>query len=212
MATDPLVIGLTGNIATGKSTVSAYLQDKGAYAVDADKVAHQVMEPGEVAFRAIVQDFGEEILNENGHIDRKKLAEIVFNDSEQLGRLEQIVHPAVFQAVYSEIEQKAPPIVILEAIKLLEAGSTAALCDEIWVVVADPEEQVRRARVYRGMTEAETERRLSMQSPQAAKMNQADVVIYNDGSLADLYVQLDHVWEELQKRYAVRLQDAAGQG
>ena len=143
--TDPLVIGLTGNIATGKSTVSAYLHKKGAYIVDADKVAHRVMEPGQEAYAAIVAQFGTGILADDGRIERSKLGEIVFQDADRLGRLEQIVHPAVYRAVYNEIEQSMPAVVILEAVKLLEAGSTATLCDEIWVVVSDPQEQVRRA-------------------------------------------------------------------
>lgn len=206
--TDPLVVGLTGNIATGKSTVSAYLHGKGAYVVDADKVAHQVMEPGEAAFDAIVDVFGSEILAGDGRIDRAKLAAIVFNDAHMLGRLEQIVHPAVFSAVYNEIERNAPAVVVLEAVKLLEAGSTATLCDEIWVVVAEPEEQIRRAEANRGMPASETKRRMSMQSPQASKMNQADVVIYNDGSLAELYEQLDRLWLELGQRHTLRLQGA----
>lgn len=207
--TDPVVIGLTGNIATGKSTVSAYLHDKGAYIVDADKVAHRVMEPGQEAYEAIVAQFGKGILAEDGRIDRGKLGAIVFQNADQLGRLEQIVHPAVYRAVYNEIEQKTPAVVILEAVKLLEAGSTATLCDEIWVVVAEPEEQVRRALVYRGMPVEETQRRMGMQSPQASKMNQADVVISNDGSLEELYQQLDRIWGGLLKRYAVRLEGAA---
>lgn len=206
---DPLVIGLTGNIAAGKTTVSNYLRGKGAHVVDADTVAHRVMEPGEEAYYAIVEEFGDGIVDGDGRIDRKKLAEIVFQDADKLGRLEQIVHPAVYRAVYKEIEQSAPPIVILEAVKLLEAGSTSTLCDEIWVVVAEPAEQVRRAKVHRGMPEAETQRRMAMQSPQASKMNQADVVIRNDGSLPELYEQLDGLWDELQSRHASRLQGAA---
>jgi dephospho-CoA kinase len=208
-STDPLVIGLTGNIATGKSTVSTYLRDKGAYVVDADKVAHRVMAPGQDAYIAIVDEFGKDILESDGSIDRDRLAQVVFTDSDRLGRLEQIVHPAVYRAVYNEIEQSAPSVVILEAVKLLEAGSTATLCDEIWVVVADPEEQVRRAAENRGMPAAETMRRMSMQSPQASKMNQADIVIYNDGTLPELYEQLDGLWRELLKRHSLRLQGAA---
>jgi dephospho-CoA kinase len=178
--------------------------------IDADKVAHQVTEPGTHAHKAVMQAFGTDILDETGRIDRAKLSAIVFSDPEQLGRLEQIVHPAVFRAVHDQIEQLSPSIVILEAVKLLEARSMHTLCDEIWVVVADPAEQVRRAKVYRDMSEAEARRRMNMQSPQAAKMNQADVVIDNGGSLVELYEQLDQIWAELQQRYASRLREAAG--
>ncbi len=207
--TDSIIIGLTGNIATGKTTVSQYLQQKGAYTIDADEVAHRVTEPGQDAYRLIVEVFGKNVLDQTGRIDRKSLAAIVFKDADKLGRLEQIVHPAVFQSIYNEIELNEPAVAILEAIKLLEAGSMATLCDEIWVVVADSDEQIRRARVNRGMPVAETQRRSSMQSPQAVKMNQADIVIYNDGSLADLHLQLDHIWDELHRRYAERLRGSA---
>ncbi len=207
--TDSIIIGLTGNIATGKTTVSQYLQQKGAYTIDADEVAHRVTEPGQDAYRLIVEEFGKNVLDQTGRIDRKSLAAIVFNDADKLGRLEQIVHPAVFQSIYNEIELNEPAVAILEAIKLLEAGSMATLCDEIWVVVADSDEQIRRARVNRGMPVAETQRRSSMQSPQAVKMNQADIVIYNDGSPADLHLQLDHIWDELHRRYAERLRGSA---
>lgn len=203
--TDTLVIGLTGNIATGKTTVSQYLQQKGAYAVDADKVAHKVMEPGELAYQLIIDEFGPGILDDAGRISRGALAKIVFSDAVKLGRLEQIVHPAVFHTIYNEIERVQPSIVLLEAIKLLEAGSTASLCDEIWVVVADQEEQIRRAKMNRGMSEAETQRRIGMQSPQAAKIHQADVIIYNNGTIAELHQQLDEIWDALLRRYAERL-------
>ena len=205
MATDSVVIGLTGNIATGKSTVAEYLKRHGAWAIDADRVAHQVMEAGGAAYADIVAEFGADILDAQGEIDRRKLGEIVFDDAERLGRLEQIVHPAVFAWVYNRIKESPAMIVVLEAIKLLEAGTMAGLCDEIWVVVASPAAQVQRALENRGMPEAETRRRMDMQSPQAAKVNQADRVIDNNGTLADLYAQLDRIWADLQIKFAARL-------
>jgi len=208
MSTNTVVIGLTGNIATGKSTVAEYLKQRGAVAIDADRVSHQVMEPGDSAFESVVREFGPSVLDEHGEIDRRKLGQIVFDDPEKLGRLEQIVHPAVFSWVYNKIKSSAAKIVLLEAIKLLEAGAMAALCDEIWVVTASPEVQVQRALENRGMPEEETRRRMGMQSPQAAKINQADRVIDNNGSLEDLHAQLDHIWADLQRKFANRLDGA----
>jgi dephospho-CoA kinase len=208
MSTNSVVIGLTGNIATGKSTVAEYLKRHGACAIDADRVTHQVMEAGGAAYEGIVAEFGAAILDEQGAVDRRKLGEIVFGDAERLGRLEQIVHPAVFAWVYNKIKASTAKIVVLEAIKLLEAGTMAGLCDEIWVVAASPATQVRRSLESRGMPEEETRRRMGMQSPQAAKVNQADRVIDNNGTLAELYAQLDRIWADLQRKFAARLETA----
>ena len=205
MSTNSVVIGLTGNIATGKSTVAQYLKRHGACAIDADRVSHLVMEMGNAAFEAIVREFGTDVLDERGAIDRRKLSEIVFGDVERLGRLEQIVHPAVYSWVYNKIKASAAKVVVLEAIKLLEAGTMAGLCDEIWVVTASPEAQVRRALENRGMPEVETRRRMDVQSPQAAKVNQADRVIENNGTLVELYAQLDRLWLDLERKFAARL-------
>lgn len=200
VAEDSIVIGLTGNIATGKSTVSRYLAQKGAHVIDADVVTHQVMQPDGEAYPAIVAEFGPAILQPDGRIDRGKLAEIVFADAAKLSRLEFFVHPAVTRRIDREASLSPARIIIVEAIKLLEAVTIASICDEIWVVTARPETQIERALVNRGMAAAETRRRMQMQSPQAAKVNQADRVIANDGSLADLHAKLDGLWAELMRR------------
>lgn len=200
MAEDTIVIGLTGNIAVGKSTVSRYLAQKGADVIDADDVAHQVMEPTGEAYQAIVAEFGPTILQLDGRIDRRKLGEIVFADATKLGRLEYFVHPAVCTRISHAIAASSADIVILEAIKLLEVGPIVSLCDEIWVVTASPKTQIERAFSQRGMVAAETRRRMRMQSPQVAKINRADRVIANDGSLTDLYAKLDVIWAELMQR------------
>jgi dephospho-CoA kinase len=201
VAEDSIVIGLTGNIATGKSTVSRYLAQKGAHVIDADVVSHQVMQPDGEAYTAIVAEFGPTILQPDGRIDRSKLGAIVFADAAKLSRLEFFIHPAVCRRIIQEAEHAQAHVIILEAIKLLEVGTIASLCDEIWVITARPETQVERARTQRGMADAETRRRMQMQSPQAAKINQADRVIANDGTLAELYAQLDLRWAELMQRF-----------
>jgi dephospho-CoA kinase len=205
MAVHSLIIGLTGNIATGKSTVLAYLAGKGAAILDADKLAHRAMAPDGPAYAAIVAEFGPTILRADGTVDRAALGSIVFADAHRLHRLEQIVHPAVFALTRQEVESTTSSLVILEAVKLLEAGAMATLCDEIWVVVAEPAMQLRRLMETRGMTQTDAELRMKMQSPQASKINQADRVIDNSGGLDALHAQLDAIWRDLARLYPKRM-------
>lgn len=209
MAEHSLIIGLTGNIATGKSTVLDYLARKGAHIIDADKLAHQAMAPDGPAYEAIVAEFGPEILNPDKTVNRRALGAIVFADAERLGRLEQIVHPAVFALTRQEVDASPSPVVVLEAVKLLEAGTMVSLCDEVWVVTAQPEVQQQRLMEKRGMSAAQAQQRMGMQSPQAAKINQADRVIDNSGTLAELYAQLDEAWEALKRSYPRRMAQLA---
>ena len=193
----PLTIGLTGNIATGKSTVLAYLQGRGAAVLDADKLAHAAMAPDGPAYADVVDAFGAAIVGPSGVIDRKALGTIVFADATQLARLEAIVHPAVFVLAQQALDATDAPVVVIEAIKLLESGRLLRLCDEIWVVVADEATQIRRLMESRGMDEAEARRRMAAQSSQAEKVKQAHRVIDNSGAPADLYAQLDAIWNVL---------------
>jgi dephospho-CoA kinase len=205
MARISLVIGLTGNIATGKSTILKYLIEKCATIIDADKLGHRVIEPGGPAYDAVVRAFGKEILREDGTIDRKKLGKIVFSNPLDLGRLEKIVHPKIFELGKQEIADNDSPVIILEAIKLLEAGLMSTLCDEIWVVTSSFATQLRRLLEVRNMEETDARRMINLQPPQAAKVNQADRVIDNDGTLTDLHAQLDAIWDELKRRYPRRM-------
>lgn len=193
----PLIVGLTGNIATGKSTVLAYLRLKGAHIVDADRLAHAAILPDGPAYAAVVAAFGADIVGDDGQIDRRALGRIVFADTGALQRLEAIVHPAVFQLAQAELAASAAPVVILEAIKLLESGRLLTLCDEIWVVTAEPAVQMARLLTERGMTEAEARQRMAAQSAQAEKVARATRVIDNSGSLSALHAQLDAIWAEL---------------
>ncbi|MXZ20021.1 MAG: dephospho-CoA kinase [Caldilineaceae bacterium SB0665_bin_25] len=205
MSRRSLVIGLTGNIATGKSTILNYLMEKCAFIIDADKLGHRVIEPGGQAYDTVVRTFGREILREDGAIDRKKLGKIVFSNPIDLGRLEKIVHPKIFDLGKQEIDENDSPVIVLEAIKLLEAGLMSTLCDEIWVVTSSLTTQLRRLLEARRMEETEARRMIDLQPPQAAKVNQADRVIENDGSLAELHAQLDAIWEDLKQRYPRRM-------
>ena len=191
------VIGLTGNIGVGKSTVMALLAELGAVGIDADKVAHEVMEPGEPAYVQIVACFGPQIVPGGGAIDRLRLGQIVFNDPAALADLEAIVHPAVFQVIRRRVAEADAPMVVIEAIKLLEAGLSRQLCDQVWVVTAPREQQIERLVASRNLSEAEAILRIDAQPPQAAKVAQADVVIENDGGLDEVWAQVERAWRML---------------
>jgi len=190
-----LIIGLTGNIGTGKSTVLRMMVALGAEGIDADEVAHDVMMPGGAAYEPVVATFGPEIVSGPGKIDRGKLAAIVFNDRAALRRLEAIVHPAVFAEVKRRLQRAQKPVVVIEAIKLLESDLIRRLIDQVWVVTA-PESLQRERLIARGVSPAEAKRRLAMQSSPTEKMRHADVIIHNDGTLAALRAQVQEAWEQ----------------
>ena len=192
----PLLIGLTGNIATGKSTVARMLSDLGATVFDADGVAHQVMRAGTPVHAAVVAAFGPEIVGRDGEIDRARLGAVVFSDSDALTRLEQIVHPAVKQELNRQLSAVVARAVVLEAIKLVEGG-LGAICDSLWVTVCPPEEQVRRLMADRGMSREEAEMRVLAQPPQESKIALAHVVIDTSKSLASTRTQVEAAWEAL---------------
>ena len=191
-----LVIGLTGNIGVGKSTVMRLLAERGALGIDADRVAHAVMEPGQPAYRAIVSRFGPQIAPDGGPIDRLRLGQIVFNDPAALADLEACVHPAVFEVIQGQVASAHAPVVVIEAIKLLEAGLSRRLCQQVWVVTAPRSQQIARLMATRGLSEAEATLRIDAQPPQADKIAQADVVIVNDGNLSHLRAQVARAWRE----------------
>lgn len=195
-----LVIGLTGNIGTGKSTAIAWLAQRGAFVIDADKVGHAVMEPGEHAWAAVAQAFGDSVVAPDGRIDRKALGAIVFSDPSKLALLEAILHPAVLERTRMILDASDAPVVVIEAIKLLEARNLLRLCDEIWVITASEETILRRLMDGRRMDAAEARRRLAAQSPQSEKVKQATRVIANDGTPEQLYAQLERIWAELTEQ------------
>jgi dephospho-CoA kinase len=196
------IIGLTGNIATGKSTVLRYLEQKGAYVLDADKLAHESMQQGTHTYWAIVDAFGDPILQPDGAIDRPALGKVVFGDPAKLAQLEAIVHPAVFDLARRELAGLETPIVVMEAIKLLEAGQLVTLCDEVWVVTATPETQLQRLRETRNSSEAEAKQRMAAQSAQEEKVKRADRVIANNGTTAALFAALDEIWVDVLQKAA----------
>ncbi|MGQ9467715.1 MAG: dephospho-CoA kinase [Anaerolineae bacterium] len=195
----PYVIGLTGNIATGKSTVARMMRDLGATVIDADQVAHEVMRAGTPVHQAVVETFGPQVLRPDGEIDRARLGAIVFSDPQALAQLEAIVHPAVLEEVARRIAAAPTPVVVVEAIKLIESGMAEAF-DALWVTTCPVEEQVRRLMADRGLSRPDAERRVYAQPPQEAKIARAAVVISTDGSLEETRAQVEAAWRALLER------------
>ena len=190
---DKYLIGLTGNIATGKSTVAKMLEELGATVIDADALVHELQRKGEPTYEAIVAAFGPGILDQAGEIDRKALGAIVFADAAQLRVLESIVHPAVLMESLRRLQAAETPVVVYEAIKLIEAGR-AEMCDALWVDTARTEVQLERLMRDRHLSEAEARQRIEAQPPQSEKVKLATVVIDNSGALLETRWQVERAW------------------
>lgn len=190
------IIGLTGNIATGKSVVRRMLEHLGAYTIDADALSHRVMAKGAPGYQLVLDKFGKWLVGKDGEIERKKLGNLVFNDAEALEQLESIVHPLVNQAVSMLIQRATQPIIVVEAIKLLESEMRGA-CDSIWVTTAPEEVQVERLVRKRGLTKEQALERIRMQNAQSEKIASANVVIRNTGSYDELWEQVSKEWKKI---------------
>ena len=189
------VIGLTGNIATGKSVVRRMLEHLGAYGIDADALGHRAISMGAPAYQPVLDTFGKWILSQDGEIDRAKLARIVFADPDALARLEAIVHPHVIQAVDLLTRRSQQKVIVIEAIKLLET-SLRTKCDSVWVTFAPENVQIARLVEKRAMDEKTARQRVAAQPPQEGKVGAADVIIRNDGSFDDTWQSVTAAWLE----------------
>lgn len=190
------VIGLTGNIATGKSVVRKMLEHLGAYGIDADALAHRAIAKGAPGYQPVIDIFGKWILDAQGEIDRAKLGRLVFQDPEAMKQLERVVHPLVEQAIDLMVRRATQGVVVIEAIKLLE-GKLADACDSIWVTVAPPEIQQKRLQEKRGMSAEDAQQRIRAQSSQEQKAAAAHVVIQNSGSFEDTWKQVVAAWKRI---------------
>lgn len=188
------VIGLTGNIATGKSVVRKMLEHLGAYSIDADAVSHRAIARGAPGYQKVIDTFGKWILDGNGEIDRAKLGRLVFNDAEALRQLEGIVHPLVEQAVDLMIRRASQRVIVLEVIKLLE-GNLAKACDTVWTTEAPESIQLARLVRKRNLSEQDALQRIHAQAPQELKTAAAKVVIHNSGSFEDTWKQVVEAWK-----------------
>lgn len=194
--TGKFVIGLTGNIATGKSVVRRMLEHLGAYTIDADFLTHRAYAKGAPGYQQVLDKFGKWLLNREGEIDRKKLGNLVFSDPDAMRQLEEIVHPLVRQATEMLIQRASQPVVVIEAIKLLE-GDIRKVCDSIWVTNAPEAIQAERLMRKRGLTHEQALERIHAQSAQTQKVNMANMVITNTGSYDDLWKQVNEAWKQV---------------
>ncbi|HSF83332.1 MAG TPA: dephospho-CoA kinase, partial [Anaerolineales bacterium] len=190
------VIGLTGNIATGKSVVRRMLEHLGAYGIDADALGNRAIAQGAPGYQPVLDMFGKWILDSDGQIDRAKLGRIVFSDAEALKRLEAVVHPLVGQAVNLLVRRSTQKVIVLEAIKLLESGLRGQ-CDSIWVTYAPQNLQFSRLVIKRRLSNSAARQRITAQSPQEVKIGAANVVIRNDGTFEDTWRQVITAWQQI---------------
>lgn len=191
------VIGLTGGIGSGKSEVSRMLQALGAEIIDADRIGHQAYRPRTEAWEAVVAAFGEQILQPNSEVDRKKLGAIVFADSDALARLNGIMHPRMYKMLkerLEELREQGTEVAVVEAAVLIEAGWTP-LVDEIWVTEAEEDVVVGRVRLRSNLPEEEIRRRIRSQLSGEERASHATAVIENNGGLEELRQRVQELWD-----------------
>jgi len=202
------VIGLTGGIASGKSTVTGFFKDRDVPVIDADVLGHRTYDPGTDTFAAVVATFGDDLVAADGTIDRRVLGGKVFGKPEELKRLTDIVWPGIRKLAsesLSEFEAAGNSLVVLEAAVLFEAG-WEDLVNEVWVVVVEPNLAVQRLATRNGLDEAAARARIDSQLSNAERTARADLVIENNGTLEELQGAIQRSWDALQQR----LQTAAG--
>lgn len=191
-----LRVGLTGGIGAGKSAVARTLAEHGAIVIDADQLAHEVVEPGTPGLARVVEEFGKDILQADGSLDRERLGAIVFSDPERLQRLNAIVHPLVRERTAALIDEAPADAVVVQDIPLLVENGLAPMFALVIVVEAPTEVRLQRLIHDRGMTPDQAHARLAAQATDEQRRAVADVVLVNDGTLADLAAKVDALWQD----------------
>jgi dephospho-CoA kinase len=196
------VVGLTGGIGSGKSTISRRLEQLGAVVIDVDRVAHGTYKRGQPAFDELVKRFGQSIVGDGGEIDRAKLGAAVFGNPDKMKLLTEVVWPATYRAAREAIQrerEKGTAVVILEAAVLVEAGwmDTA---DEIWVATTQPQNAIERVMTRNGLSAQAAQERIASQLSNEERLKYADIHIANDGTLDELFTRVDEAWADLQQR------------
>jgi dephospho-CoA kinase len=192
----PFVIGVTGNIACGKSLVLDMLRDHGADTIDADHLYHELIAPGRPLWSALHSRFGDAIVASNGEIDRRALGRIVFSDPAALADLDRITHPAVIAAALERIRASRSDVVAVDAVKLVQSGMSD-LCDRVWLVECAPQIQLARLIGRNGLSEEEARRRIAAQPSLDPVRRRADLTIDNSGTIAETRRQVVEAWREL---------------
>lgn len=191
-----MYLGLSGGIGSGKSTVAKMFADLGAVVIDADAIAREVLEPGQVGYENVILHFGNQVLDASGNIDRKELAKLVFNNEEQLARLEAIVHPAVIARVAQIRESLPESSVVIYDTPLLVEKQMQNQFDKVVIVTADLD--LRKARLIdRGLSITDIDSRIANQATDEQKIAAADYVIANNGTLQDLRSQVLKTWSQI---------------
>jgi len=207
-----LIVGLTGGIASGKSEALREFRRLGAFTIDADEVAREVVLPGNEAYDQVVSEFGNGVLDEYGNIDRNKLAAVVFANEEKRLKLNAITHPAIFKEIAkrltdfsSSLKPKDIPVAIVDAALIVDVG-VAKLFDLVVVVTSSEEERLSRLVSKRGMSREEALKRIKSQVPEEKRLSLADLVIDNDKGLEELKNEVRRVWSKIAKK-ALELRD-----
>jgi dephospho-CoA kinase len=193
-----VIIGLTGGIGTGKSTVSRVLAGAGATVADAALVGHEVYKPGTPTWTTVSQTFGPDLLLPDNQIDRKKLGDIVFNDPEAMAQLNAIMRPAMKTVLIERLKNasdRGDQVVVLDSATLIEAGWTS-LVDEVWLVTATRETVTQRLRERNGLSDEAIDARVASQLTDEERMEHADQVIQNNGSLDELTATVEALWAQ----------------
>ena len=190
------VLGITGNIASGKSTVVRRLEEHGAIGIDADLVYRELVGPGQPLLRTLADHFGEDIIASDGSLDRPVLGKIVFSDPDKLRELDELTHPAVIAEIDRRVAEIDAGVVVIDAVKLIESGH-ADHCDQVWVVTIDTDVQMTRLMERNRLPSEEARRRIEAQPPMAPKLARADRVIDNSGTLGETMAQVDAGWREI---------------
>lgn len=191
------IIGLTGGIASGKSTVSRILRELGAPIIDADEIVHQVQQPGTPVMAAIAREFGPEVIRSDGGLDRQRLGKIIFADAARRKVLEALIHPVVLERMAAEVEryrQEGRPAVVLDVPLLIEGGIYRRV-DQVWLVYVDPETERARLMARDNLTAEEAAQRIGAQMDLEAKRAYAQVIIDNRGALEETRAQVIAAWE-----------------
>jgi dephospho-CoA kinase len=193
-----LVIGLTGTIGSGKSTIASFMQEMGANVIDTDEIGHEVYLPHSFGWQKVVEAFGQGILSPNKYVDRHKLGEIVFNDPIALERLNNIVRPLILEAItdrLNKLRRKHVKVVVMEAALLIEAG-WESLADEIWVVTSPEHIIYKRLSIKRNLTSLQAKKRVEAHLPAAEQLKHATRVIDTNLPLGELKAKVAVLWEE----------------
>lgn len=201
-----VIVGLTGGIASGKSTVANILEDLGARIIDADVIAREIVEPGQPALADIRQAFGDGVLQDDGHLDRAALGEVVFGDPAARKKLDALTHPRIAQRMMQragELREQGYDWVVYDAALIVENGIHRWL-DSLIVVAASPQVQLERLMQRDGLSRAQAQQRIDAQMPLADKIAVADYVVDNDATLADTGAQVDAIFQAIEHRVRTR--------